>query len=108
MGPRIAPIPKKALTRLLTLQEPERSFQWLQSLSEEDPEGEIIQIALWAAYQPCFDKADVPLLRAADFIKNLATTLPDNATLQVISGADKKYVIRAHSISSHSNRYEKQ
>lgn len=73
-GPRIAPIPKKALTRLLTLQEPERSFQWLQSLSEEDLEVEIIQIALWAAYQPCFDKADVPLLRAADFIKNFATT----------------------------------
>jgi chromatin structure-remodeling complex subunit RSC9 len=98
MPPLIARLPRELLTQLLALQEPERSSQWLRSLFEEDPDEKITQIALWQAYQACFAshaaQTNVPLLAAADFIKNVSTTFQDKAAAQVQQGLIQKFIIK--------------
>lgn len=96
MPQQIARLPRELLAQLLTLQEPERSSQWLRSLFEEDPDEKITQIALWQAYQACFNRAEtnVGLLAAADFIKNVSTTFQDKAAAQVQQGVVQKFIIK--------------
>jgi chromatin structure-remodeling complex subunit RSC9 len=94
----IARVPKELLAQLLTLQEPDRSSQWLRSMFEEDPDERITQIALWQAYQASFTshvaETNVPLLPAADFIKNVSTTFQDKAAAQVQHGLVQKFIIK--------------
>ncbi|KAE9380721.1 hypothetical protein N431DRAFT_477605 [Stipitochalara longipes BDJ] len=98
MPQQIARLPRELLTQLLALQEPERSSQWLRSLFEEDPDERITQIALWQAYQACFtphaSQTNVPLLAAADFIKNVSTTFQDKAAAQIQQGLVQKFIIK--------------
>ncbi|KZF21073.1 hypothetical protein L228DRAFT_269475 [Xylona heveae TC161] len=89
-------IPTDLLEQLLNIKEPERSSQWLRSCFEEDPSGEITQIALWQAYQGRFAEFQglhAPLLAAADFIKNVSTTF-SSANAQVLNGPVPKFIIK--------------
>lgn len=94
----IAPLPQELLSDLLKLEEPERSSQWLRCLFEEDAEAHITQIALWQAYQACFNptiaETGVQLLPAADFIKNVSTTFAEKAAAQVQAGPVQKFIIK--------------
>ena len=66
----------------------------LRTCFEEDPHGEITQIAFWQAYQGTFldHVAARPLLQAKEFISNVSTTFP-GATAQVLNGPVPKYTI---------------
>ncbi|KAF2804713.1 RSC complex subunit Rsc9 [Mytilinidion resinicola] len=89
------------IEQLVTLDEPERSSQWLRACFEEDPTGEITQIALWSAYNQAFNDVmqaeplHKMLMPAKDFITNVSSTFP-GATAQVlqISATQQKYTIR--------------
>lgn len=91
----IPKIPKELVEQLLVFDEPERSSQWLRSCFEEDPAGEITQIALWQAYQVPFSQYSTqrPLLPAKDFITNVSNTL-SGATAQVVNGTSPRFVIK--------------
>jgi chromatin structure-remodeling complex subunit RSC9 len=84
-----------------TLDEPERSSQWLKTCFEEDATGEITQIQLWSAYNAAFAEAMTSnpttfkaLMPAKDFITNVSTTF-SGASAQVLTvGGQPKYTIR--------------
>lgn len=67
----------------------------MRACFEEDPGGEITQIALWQAYQLPFTpySNQRPLLPAKDFITNVSTTF-SKAAAQVIQGTQPKFVIK--------------
>jgi len=94
----LAPVPQEMLMHLFKLEEPERSSVWLRCLFEEDPDEFITQIALWQAYQARFTSAaqatGIPLLAAAEFIKNVSATFLEKATAQVQPGPIQKFVIK--------------
>lgn len=89
------------IDHLVTLDEPERSSQWLKTCFEEDPTGEITQIQLWSAYNAAFSEAVnanpmtvKALMPAKDFITNVSTTF-SGASAQVLTvGGQPKYTIR--------------
>ncbi|CBY00328.1 hypothetical protein LEMA_P014580.1 [Plenodomus lingam JN3] len=89
------------IDHLVTLDEPERSSQWLKTCFEEDAVGEITQIQLWSAYNAAFQEsmASNPasfkaLMPAKDFITNVSTTF-SSASAQVLTVAgQQKYTIR--------------
>ena len=89
------------IDHLVTLDEPDRSSQWLKTCFEEEPTGEITQIQLWSAYNAAFQEsmASSPaafkaLMPAKDFITNVSHTFP-GASAQVLTvGGQPKYTIR--------------
>jgi chromatin structure-remodeling complex subunit RSC9 len=89
------------IDHLVTLDEPERSSQWLRTCFEEDPTGEITQIQLWSAYNAAFSEymannqaSFKALMPAKDFITNVSTTF-GTASAQVLTvGGQPKYTIR--------------
>lgn len=91
----IPKISQDLIDQLLVYDEPERSSQWLRSCFEEDPLGEITQIALWQAYQIPFAPYgnQRPLLPAKDFITNVSNTFT-NASAQVMNGNPPRFVIK--------------
>ncbi|KAI1000521.1 hypothetical protein K3495_g7672 [Podosphaera aphanis] len=94
----IPPLPQELFAQLAQMDEPDRSSVWLRCLFEEDVTESITQIALWQAYQSCFastaQESGVPLLPAAEFIKNVSTTFADKAAAQVQAGAVQKFIIK--------------
>ncbi|SZF05451.1 unnamed protein product [Blumeria hordei] len=94
----IALLPRELFTELVKMDEPERSSLWLRCLFEEDSMESITQIALWQAYQSSFANSvvenGIPLLPAAEFIKNVSTTFADKAAAQVQPGAVQKFIIK--------------
>jgi chromatin structure-remodeling complex subunit RSC9 len=89
------------IDHLVTLDEPERSSQWLKTCFEEDTAGEITQIQLWSAYNAAFSEhmtnnpaSFKALMPAKDFITNVSTTF-GGASAQVLTvGGQPKYTIR--------------
>jgi chromatin structure-remodeling complex subunit RSC9 len=89
------------IDHLVTLDEPERSSQWLKTCFEEDATGEITQIQLWSAYNAAFSEyignnlaSFKALMPAKDFITNVSTTF-GGASAQVLAVAGQpKYTIR--------------
>ena len=90
-------VPQDLLEIICKRQEPARSSEWLRACFEEDPNADITQIELWQAYQKRFSEysnPENPLLAAAEFIKNVSTTLPA-ATAQVVgTPTAQKFIIR--------------
>ncbi|KAK8157734.1 RSC complex subunit Rsc9 [Phyllosticta citrichinensis] len=111
------------IEQLIAADEPDRSSQWLKTCFEEDPSGEITQIALWTAYNAAFNgpiqkaqaqhqasslpstpgsnappanqgKPPKPLMAAKDFITNVSTTFPTASAQVVNSGGTSKYTIK--------------
>ncbi|KAM0723438.1 hypothetical protein Q7P37_000424 [Cladosporium fusiforme] len=92
----IPPVPRlsrSVVEPLLTLEEPERSSEWLRMCFMPDVKSEMTQISLWQAYQGTFApfSATHPHLIAGEFIKNVSAVFT-GATAQVAHG--NKYVIR--------------
>ncbi|ORY61350.1 uncharacterized protein BCR38DRAFT_348410 [Pseudomassariella vexata] len=86
-GEDVAALPQDLLERLANTEEPQRCFQWLQSLFEEDSDSHITQIAIWHAYQSSFGSLSARnTLTAADFIRNVSHVFA-NARAQIIRGA---------------------
>ncbi|KAH8666415.1 hypothetical protein BX600DRAFT_380381 [Xylariales sp. PMI_506] len=81
----VAPLPLDLQEKLATTDEPQRCFQWLQSLFEEDADSHITQIAIWQAYQSSFGGMARNTLSAADFIRNVSHVFA-NARAQIIRG----------------------
>ena len=89
-------VPRDLLEQFLKLDEPHRSNNWLKAVFEEDAESYITQIALWQAYQARFTEfatAQIQLLPAAEFIKNVSSIFT-TANAQVISGEQPKFIIK--------------
>ncbi|KAK0654250.1 Chromatin structure-remodeling complex subunit rsc9 [Lasiodiplodia hormozganensis] len=111
------------IDQLLSLDEPDRSSQWLKTCFEEDPMGEITQIALWTAYNAAFQapiqkltaqqqspslpstpgssappatstKPPKPMMAAKDFITNVSNTFPSAAAQVITAGGVQKYTIK--------------
>ncbi|KAI9708578.1 MAG: Chromatin structure-remodeling complex protein rsc9 [Bogoriella megaspora] len=84
--------------QLLKYEEPDRSSHWLRACFEDDPVGEMTQIALWQAYQGCFGPlvtSTNPLLIAGDFIKNVSSTfIGASAQVADASSSTPKYIIK--------------
>lgn len=88
------------IEQLVSLDEPERSSQWLRTCYEEDPTGEITQIQLWTAYNAAFsetvakDPAYKPLMPAKDFITNVSTTFVGAQAQVITTTSPPKYTIK--------------
>ncbi|KAL1637504.1 Chromatin structure-remodeling complex protein rsc9 [Neofusicoccum ribis] len=123
-SPETAPkLATSIIDQLLTLDEPDRSSQWLKTCFEEDPMGEITQIALWTAYNAAFQapiqkltaqqqssslpstpgstappptpgKPPKPMMAAKDFITNVSNTFPSAAAQVITAGGVQKYTIK--------------
>ncbi|KAI2609725.1 uncharacterized protein GGS25DRAFT_485961 [Hypoxylon fragiforme] len=82
----VAPLPPDLQEKQDNTEEPQRCFQWLQSLFEEDAESHITQIAIWSAYQRSFGHLNTSNKKgmvAADFIRNVSH-LFSSARAQII------------------------
>lgn len=71
----------------------------LRTCFEEDPHGEITQLALWSAYNEAFAQAKLtrPLMQAKDFITNVSSTFTTAQAQVVYTDPDPskpKYTIR--------------
>ena len=71
----------------------------LRTCFEEDPNGEITQLALWSAYNEAFAQAKLtrPLMQAKDFITNVSNTFTSAQAQVVYTDPDPskpKYTIR--------------
>ncbi|KAF4309503.1 hypothetical protein GTA08_BOTSDO01988 [Botryosphaeria dothidea] len=123
-SPETAPkLAAAIIDQLLSLDEPDRSSQWLKTCFEEDPMGEITQIALWTAYNAAFQgpiqkltaqqsssslpstpgssappstpaKPPKPMMAAKDFITNVSNTFPSAAAQVITAGGVQKYTIK--------------
>jgi chromatin structure-remodeling complex subunit RSC9 len=89
------------IDQLVTLDEPERSSQWLRTCFEEDSSGEITQIALWSAYNAAFQDVMTTgqqqyksLMPAKDFITNVSATFPGAAAHVVQGPTTSRYTIK--------------
>ncbi|KAK9369316.1 hypothetical protein V1509DRAFT_620370 [Lipomyces kononenkoae] len=91
-------LPNDLVYELLSFPEPERATQWMRACFEEDPEGDVTQIALWKAYETRFEefvKQGKKLLPAADFIKNVTTAFRRAAAMVVtLPGGQQKFIIK--------------
>ena len=92
----IAPIPADLLEEICNLPEPKRSSVWLKTLFEEDENSDITQIELWNAYQGQFTSvgSQVPLLAAAEFIKNVSTTFTEAKAEVIHVPPPPRFIIR--------------
>ena len=90
-------VPHDLLEVICRKLEPARSSEWLKVCFEEEASSDITQIELWQAYQRRFSEysnPENPLLAAAEFIKNVSTTLP-SATAQVVGPTTaQRFIIR--------------
>ncbi|KAJ8097461.1 hypothetical protein POJ06DRAFT_202607 [Lipomyces tetrasporus] len=91
-------LPNDLVHELLSFPEPERATQWMRACFEEDPDGDVTQIALWKAYETRFEeyvKQGKKLLPAADFIKNVTTAFRRAAAMVVtLPGGQQKFIIK--------------
>jgi len=101
-GEFIVEIPKDLFERLLAAEEPERCYQWLRCLFEEDPDAHITQIAVWQAYTNSFleplKKGGRNLINAAEFIRNISQVY-QSAGAQIVRdkgpmGEVNRFIIR--------------
>ncbi|KAK9471371.1 uncharacterized protein V1510DRAFT_420318 [Dipodascopsis tothii] len=97
--PPLAPprLPAELIQELLELSEPERATQWLKVCFEEDPDGDVTQIALWKSYESLFEeyaKQGKKLLPAADFIKNVTNAFKRAAAMVITTSAGQKFIIK--------------
>jgi chromatin structure-remodeling complex subunit RSC9 len=83
----VAAVPRDLLERLLALDEPERSINWLRCFFEEDADSSITQITIWQAYTQAFNavlqQQGRGMINAADFIRNISQVYI-NAGAQIV------------------------
>ncbi|KAK7206125.1 hypothetical protein BZA70DRAFT_255873 [Myxozyma melibiosi] len=91
-------LPQSLISELLLFSEPERATQWMRVCFEEDPDGDVTQIALWKAYESRFEEfvaQGKKLLPAADFIKNVTMAFRNAAAMVVtLPGGQQKFIIK--------------
>ncbi|KAK9480443.1 hypothetical protein V1514DRAFT_325419 [Lipomyces japonicus] len=91
-------LPDDLVRELVMLEEPNRATYWMRSSFEEDPDGDVTQIALWKAYEGRFDefvKQGRKLLPAADFIKNVTNAFKRAAAMVVTQpNGQQKFIIK--------------
>ncbi|KAK9453765.1 hypothetical protein V1511DRAFT_504436 [Dipodascopsis uninucleata] len=91
-------LPHDLVRDLLLFPEPERATQWMRCSFEDDPDGDVTQIALWKAYESRFDeyiKLGKKLLPAADFIKNVTNAFRRAAAMVVtLPQGQQKFIIK--------------
>ncbi|KAK3402119.1 hypothetical protein B0T20DRAFT_493207 [Sordaria brevicollis] len=74
---QVVSIPPDLLDRLLAMEEPERTHQWVRCTFEEDPDAQVTQIAIWQAYNAAFleplKRTGRSMINAAEFIRNISS-----------------------------------
>lgn len=89
------------LERVLRMPEPQRVKEWMQTVLEAHPGGEITQVNLWKAYQKQFEPFDEqmknglvpPMLTASDVIKSSSEAFPHAQPKVIEDEAGKRFVI---------------
>lgn len=90
-------LPREIVDDLLGFTEPERATRWMRCCFEEDPESDITQIALWQAYQARFTEfvaTGLPLLPAAEFIKNVSAAFTTASAMVLPTQQGQKFIIK--------------
>lgn len=82
---------RAALEILQTLDEPQRSEQWLSIYFAPDPESEITQARLWQGYHEAFNGSGTSHLHPGQLFSNVYAVFP-GASAQIVNG--NKYIIR--------------
>ena len=87
------------LTKFQGYGEPRRASIWLKAVFEEDPDSEITQMALYRAYEACFNEyrtAPSSLLPAAGLIKRVDVVFPgtESQFYPGPEGSDKNFTIK--------------
>lgn len=93
----IPQLPQEIVNDLLGYTEPERATKWMRCCFENDPESDITQIALWQAYQARFNEyvsTGLPLLPAAEFIKNVSVAFSSASAMVLPSNQGQKFIIK--------------
>lgn len=86
--------------RLERLSEPERGLEWMKTLFEYDPQGEVTQMEFWITYRdqftPTANQGGAPLQPAANLIRNVSQAFPGAAAMVIpgAPGAQPRFVIR--------------
>ncbi|KAK9897445.1 hypothetical protein P389DRAFT_189016 [Cystobasidium minutum MCA 4210] len=95
-------MPEAALQSILYKPEPQRAYEWMKTVFEADPDGEITQVSLWQAYQKQFERYDgemkagrIPgMMNAADVIKGTQEAFTTASPKQTEDYAgNKRFVI---------------
>lgn len=90
----------EARARIDPLPEPQRGIEWMQTLFEVDPQGEVTQMEFWITYRdqftPLANAGGNPLQPAANLIRNVSQAFPGAAAMviQGVNGAQPRFVIR--------------
>ncbi|KAI5778408.1 hypothetical protein EDC01DRAFT_634801 [Geopyxis carbonaria] len=90
-------LPQEIVNDLLGYTEPERATKWMRCCFEEDPDADITQIALWQAYQARFNEfvtTGLPLLPAAEFIKNVSVAFTTASAMVLPTSQGQKFIIK--------------
>lgn len=93
-------IPAAFLSELLAMDEPERATMWIRSSYNSDPEGEVMQVALWTGYQRIFepherDGSGKKMLKAIDFIRTCTTNVRGaQAKVVTLPDGQRKFIIK--------------
>lgn len=86
--------------RLESMSEPERGLEWMKTLFEYDPQGEVTQMEFWITYRdqftPTANQGGAPLQPAANLIRNVSQAFPGAAAMVIpgAPGAQPRFVIR--------------
>ena len=97
---RYKQLPPDVQARLERLGEPERGMEWMKTLFEYDPQGEVTQMEFWITYRdqftPTANRGGAPLQPAANLIRNVSQAFPGAAALVIpgAPGAQPRFVIR--------------
>lgn len=98
VSPEIPVVPSDLLERLVAMDEPQRCYQWVKCIFEEDADHSLTQIAVWQAYTKTF--ADIlraknkPMINAGEFIKNISTVYQAAGAQIVREGDAQRFIIR--------------
>ncbi|RIA93076.1 hypothetical protein C1645_763405 [Glomus cerebriforme] len=75
--------------------EPYRTIEWLKKYYEESQTDGVLQTDIWYAYRDQFTNSPVPMIPAAEVIKNVNVAFPDSsAIMKTATDGVSKYMIQ--------------
>ncbi|PKY43897.1 hypothetical protein RhiirA4_341432 [Rhizophagus irregularis] len=75
--------------------EPHRTIEWLKKYYEESQSDGVLQTDIWYAYRDQFTNSSVPMMPAADVIKNVNVAFPDSSAIMTTTAdGASKYMIQ--------------
>ncbi|KAH3686893.1 hypothetical protein WICPIJ_002124 [Wickerhamomyces pijperi] len=80
---------------IMSLSEPLRASTWLRCTYRAVAPSEVTQISLWKSYESQFEKSDIKMLAAVDFIKNVSKAFTGACAMIVnLDDGGRKFIIK--------------